>query len=360
MLFREALRSGFFEMQRSRDKYRELSGSNCMRRDLVLRFIEWQVLVLSPICPHVAEHVWGMLGRGDQSVLRASWPGAGEVDELCIKKSEYLMEATRDFRLKLTKSYLQPPKAKKGAPPPEKPTHATAFVAKTFPPWQCTVLTVLKEMYNGAEGAVPDNKLISQELGKKADLKKFMKKVMPFVQFTKERVAKIGMQALDLKLDFDEKAVLEDNASYITGSLGLEGLDVIFSSEAGNEKMQEECRPGAPYIQFRREPTVALRLVNNQPHSGLFSTEVDVLDGDNGEKVAKRVTRMTKGTKGKVRMYRFEDPIMGPRRIPNAEKPLEGKVEVSPKDKFTIDVQKNKVQLNGVDIGDVMIYRVET
>lgn len=38
MLFKEALRTGFFEMQAARDKYRELCQySGGMHRDLVLR-----------------------------------------------------------------------------------------------------------------------------------------------------------------------------------------------------------------------------------------------------------------------------------------------------------------------------------
>ena len=37
LLFKEALRNGFFELQRSRDKYRELCGPAGMRKDLVLR-----------------------------------------------------------------------------------------------------------------------------------------------------------------------------------------------------------------------------------------------------------------------------------------------------------------------------------
>ena len=46
---------------------------------------------------------------------------------------------------------------------PEKPTHATVFVAKTYPPWQCTVLSTLKDMYaKEKDGAAPDNKAISQ------------------------------------------------------------------------------------------------------------------------------------------------------------------------------------------------------
>ena len=109
MLFKEALKRGFFEMQGSRDKYRELSvSSGGMSRRLVRQFIEWQAVVLSPICPHVAEHIWRLLGKNKKgSVLRAGWPKTMQsVDEVVIKSSEYLMEAARDFRLKL-KSHMQ-------------------------------------------------------------------------------------------------------------------------------------------------------------------------------------------------------------------------------------------------------------
>ena len=87
-----------------------------------------------------------LLGK-KESILKATWPKIGEIDEIVIKSSVYLMEAAREFRLKL-KAALQPPKAKKGpVKAPEKPTHATIYVAKTYPPWQCTVLSTLKEMY---------------------------------------------------------------------------------------------------------------------------------------------------------------------------------------------------------------------
>lgn len=62
MLFKEALRTGFFEMQACRDKYRELCSEG-MHRDLVLKFIEIQAILMSPICPHVAEHIWSLLGK---------------------------------------------------------------------------------------------------------------------------------------------------------------------------------------------------------------------------------------------------------------------------------------------------------
>lgn len=68
LLFKEALRTGFFEFQAARDRYRELCGNpefggECMHKDLVLDFIKVQTILLAPICPHVAEHVYQLLGN---------------------------------------------------------------------------------------------------------------------------------------------------------------------------------------------------------------------------------------------------------------------------------------------------------
>merc|ERR1712079_248110 len=188
MLFREALRTGFFEMQTARDKYRELCGDKGMQWNLVKRFIRWQAIALSPICPHVAEHIWQLISPSEEnvSILRQRWPEAGNVEEIYIKSSEYLMEAAREFRLKL-KAATAPPKAKKGqtAEPPKRPTHATIYVAKTYPPWQCSVLSTLKKMYEASQpSSVPDNKAISQEMKNIPDYDKWKKKIMPFVAFT--------------------------------------------------------------------------------------------------------------------------------------------------------------------------------
>ncbi len=30
---------------------------------LIKRFIEVQCLLLAPICPHITEHIWGLLGK---------------------------------------------------------------------------------------------------------------------------------------------------------------------------------------------------------------------------------------------------------------------------------------------------------
>ena len=56
--------------------------------------------------------------------------------------------------------------------------------------------------------------------------------------------------------------VLSDNMPYISSSLDLEGVDLAWSTELGEKG--EDCRPGAPFIAFRTEPSVALSVTNTQ------------------------------------------------------------------------------------------------
>ena len=246
MLFKEALKTGFFELQAARDKYRELCGEAGMSRDLVMQYIEWQAIILSPICPHVCEYVWELCGKQD-SILNAPWPTAGEVNMTAIQQSEYLMDTVRDFRLKL-KNALTPGKAKKGAAPASvvSPTHCTVYIAKSYPTWQCIILDTMRELY---KAGTPDKKAVSVEMGKKPELKKYMKRVMPFVAFMMERVESVGQAALDTSLPWDERSVLEVNLDYLVSSLQLEGCDLDWSTSLGEKG--EDCRPGQPLISFR-------------------------------------------------------------------------------------------------------------
>lgn len=63
MLYKEALRTGFFELQAARDKYMQLSAADKVNWQLIMKYIEVQVLLLLPICPHVGEHVWKLIEK---------------------------------------------------------------------------------------------------------------------------------------------------------------------------------------------------------------------------------------------------------------------------------------------------------
>eukprot|EP00795_Rhopilema_esculentum_P000827 gene827-10569_t len=249
MHYREALKTGFFELQAARDKYRELC-MNGMHRDLVFRYIEVQAVLLSPICPHICEHLWKLLEK-ETSIMRASWPVAGEVNEQFLKSSQYLMDCAREFRLRLKNMLMAQNKGKgKAKEPIQKPNHGVIYIAKQYPPWQHTALVTLKKLYDDNNEQFPDNKQIMNVLKGDDSVKKHMKKLMPFVQHVKKNVENVGASAMNLSVDFDETSVLMENLPYLLKSIELDSLDIKPSTDA-DEKIAEECAPGKPFSVFK-------------------------------------------------------------------------------------------------------------
>lgn len=75
---------------------------------------------------------------------------------------------------------------------------------------------------------MPANKVLAVEFGAKPELKKYMKKVMPFVQLAKRKLAEPGKK-LTMDDEFfpidefkiDEFKILKDNIGYITSTLNV-------------------------------------------------------------------------------------------------------------------------------------------
>jgi leucyl-tRNA synthetase len=185
MMFKEALRTGFFEYQDARDKYRELSSNSGMHRDLVLKFIETQAIILCPICPHTSEYIWTEVLKNSGTVNSAKWPEVKVVDEVLLQSFSYLIDASHSFRLRLKSFFTQGKGKDKKKEVIVKPTHATIYIAKKFPTWQSIVLTNMKALYSEHNKKLPENNVIAAKLSKIADLKKYIKKVMPFAEARK-------------------------------------------------------------------------------------------------------------------------------------------------------------------------------
>lgn len=51
-----------------------------------------------------------------------------------------------------------------------------------------------------------------------------MKRVMPFVQATREKVDQLGLKALALTLEFDEAEILRNNSIYLANTLDVSSM----------------------------------------------------------------------------------------------------------------------------------------
>nr|XP_033323492.1 leucine--tRNA ligase, cytoplasmic [Megalopta genalis] len=365
MLYKEALKTGFFELQAIKDKYLQLTTLDNANWTLIMKFMETQIILLSPICPHISEYLWKLIGNED-SILNARWPQIEEIDEILIKSSQYLMDAAHSFRI-LLKAYMTPkkgPKGKDGATVVEKPTDGTIWVAKTYPAWQSTVLTTMKNLFVSNGNKLPENKMIAIELGKLQDLKKYMKRVMPFVQFVRERMEVIGFNAFNLTLDFDEFNVLQDSKKYLENTLGLTNIVIKYTDEAP-EKTREECCPGSPYMNFSN-PSLSICITNPQKCNGLFRMIMKIMNRDTGEDVIARIMKQNEFINNplSVSLYRYSDPCLGPRTKPIVDDILRGKVEVPRTSVFNVDVENKIIQVNVegniYDIGNELVYIVQS
>jgi len=289
-----------------------------------------------------------------------------------IKSFEYLMDTAHSFRIRLkdftSKSAGKGKGGKKEAAPKAviKPSHATVYVAKKFPQWQELILKTLQDMYVTSKPDLPENKLIAGALGKITELKKYMKKVMPFVDERKKMFARQGESVFCQTSEFDETAVLQDNIEYLTNTLELEGITISFADQCDLPHIQEECCPLEPSIIYRNESSVQVNLLNDQPHSGLFNVEVPVYDGDS---VSKLIARVVKENRLKdstaVNLLRYVDD-KALRGIPSMDNLSDGKEPISVVAKFELvdngTSKKLRVAENNsaydIDLVRQLIYRV--
>lgn len=211
---------------------------------------------------------------------------------------------------------------------------------------------------------MPDNKIISIELGTKEILKKHMKKVMPFVALVRERVNQLGKAAMAVTVDFDEKDILTVNLEYLRNTLDLESLDICFTDDTtASDKMKEEVCPGLPFIVYTTKPSIKISIDNPTPRSGFFSQFLNVSDGDTTKGLREKLAKSL-GLKevDAVHIWRFEDPVLGPRKIPNFNDYKTGKVLLED-GTVSIDLKSETVNITSADgkmieVGTSFIYIV--
>ena len=170
-------------MQMSRDWYREVTSDIGMNADLVKYWIRVSCLLITPIAPHFAEHIWSELLKETDTVQRALWPEPTQpMDRAILESGQYMrgtLKAMRDSEAAMLKKLS---KAKNAPYDPKKPKSVRIYVATSFPEWQDKVVSIVKEAYDEENEKVDDQKI--RELLQAQGLIKD-KRAMPFAQLFK-------------------------------------------------------------------------------------------------------------------------------------------------------------------------------
>ncbi|XP_046919775.2 leucyl-tRNA synthetase [Dermatophagoides farinae] len=380
LMFKEALKTGFFEYQDARDKYRELSIRSGMHQGLIIRFIETQAIMLSPICPHSAEYIYKEILLRNGSIQHAEWPITKQPDQNYLEIFNYFIDACHLFRVRYKaymgqtktkgksssssgkqQSSLSTNKNKSDQQQPQRPTHAIIHVARSFPKWQSIILASLKQMYHENNNKLPENNIIASRLSKINDLKKYMKKVMPFVEMRKRLFQTSGENVFEDRAHFDELAVLQQNYDYLVSTLDLCGIDLRYADEA-DSRIQEECCPQEPFISFRTEPSVPLTCINNQPMVSCFEMAMPVYQDDSIKSFADRLAKETKNKDSRVKILRYKNVDLDPRCFPSAETFNNILTPIDMEGKFSVNFESKIVSLieNGqpIPLGNRIIYQI--
>ncbi|XP_072964370.1 leucine--tRNA ligase, cytoplasmic [Typha angustifolia] len=267
-MFREALKTGFYDLQAARDEYRFSCGAGGMNRELLWRFMDVQTRLITPICPHYAEHVWKNILKKNGFAVTAGWPKADTPDNTLRIANKYLQDSIVLMRKLLQKQELGPKKAKKGAPAlptqENKLSVGLIYVNEQYDGWKEECLKILQTKYDRESASfAPDKDILEalklSSIGQDANFKQIQKLCMPFIKFKKDETKGVGPQALDLKLPFGELEVLQENSDLIKRQLGLEHVEILSSSDDSARRKsgsyislltQNPPSPGSPVAIF--------------------------------------------------------------------------------------------------------------
>ena len=256
-MFKDALKTGFYDLQAARDEYRISCGAGVMNYELLLCFMDVQIRLITPICPHYAEHVWQNILKKEGFVVKAGWPIADTPDPTLRAANKYLLDSMVLMRKLLHKQGSDVKKAKKGAVVPAKLEEnklsvGLIYVNENYDGWKEQCLRVLQTQFEPKSCSfAPDEQIIetlnNYSIGQDMDLKQIQKLCMPFIKFKKDEAQKVGLHALELKLPFSELEVLELNSEPIKRQLGLEHVEILLASD------ESSANKAGPHISLIRQ-----------------------------------------------------------------------------------------------------------
>ncbi|KAF2105575.1 hypothetical protein BDV96DRAFT_509206 [Lophiotrema nucula] len=245
MLFKNAIKTGFYDFTSARDSYREVTKAAGvgMHHDLVRQYVELQALLLTPIAPHWSEYIWLEILKKPSSIQNALYPEAAPVDTTLTATLQYIRATTSNITSAEGAQQRRMAKGKATKYDPNAAKKVTITYATSFPAWQDNYLELVRKSFE--ELGVVDTKAITPKIEKKD-----LKKAMPFIQGLKKRLdsgeSKSGV--FERKLPFDEREVLGEMVPLVRQVVKrCEGVEIVAQEEGGDGG---GAVPGVPVSSF--------------------------------------------------------------------------------------------------------------
>ena len=251
MCYRDGIHRCWYDMLIARDLYRDWS-IKCeipMHADVALRFCRAIVVMMSPITPHWSENLWTHieLPAGEtksNTVCDAKWPTYTAYDPTIRKQYLFFRESMKNIRHNMLRTKL-----KKG-----EDIQGYVYYATTYDENKQKVLQFLQSVY--VDGVFPADfaKQLKTWLEGHDDLKSLTKLMMQFGSFMKAEAMERGPDALAIELPIDQRAIFEENLTYIIKSVGIKSIEFVNVSETtevvGDKKAFGSSVPGKPSSSF--------------------------------------------------------------------------------------------------------------
>ncbi|KZZ97013.1 leucyl-tRNA synthetase, cytoplasmic [Ascosphaera apis ARSEF 7405] len=261
--FKLALKSGLYDFINARDFYRDICEATGvgMHRDVFLRYVELQTLLLAVVAPHWSEYIWLEVLKKPESIQKASFPDVPEEDYALSAAIAYVRSTSSSITSTEAGFAKKISKGKASAYDPKKPKKITIYAATSYPAWQEKYIDLVRELFDQVSLTVNDKEL-------KAKAGKFgeMKKAMPFVQELKRKLIsnkESPETVFDRKLGFDELDVLKHMVGHLTKLTSAQTVEIVAVDEGAKtgttlsgEKVEglppvaESAVPGSPSFHF--------------------------------------------------------------------------------------------------------------
>lgn len=234
MLMMDVIKYGFHEMVALRDEYRVVSDTTPLHKDVLLKWIETIVTIMSPITPYWSQAMYaklqaaGIVTSTEKFVYNAAWPVCPEVNSTLLKQANYITTLASLLRGTHAKTGSLLTKKNKGVKVVL--NKLVLKIAAGYPAWQTQIIQKLQEIvanYVPEEDAAEGTNALSSPLVVSAikDMfvshpnKKILTNAMSFTASIKAEYALIGNDALQLTMPFDELAVVKEHISFILRTL---------------------------------------------------------------------------------------------------------------------------------------------